>query len=170
MTPKPGPTSAAPKEEEPTIVLPASERPRRLASELLPSIAGFTLVGELGRGGMGIVYKAQRNGETQDVAVKVIRKDRLQHDESVRRFRREAQAAARLNHPNIVRVFDSDHSGDIHYLVMEYVAGVTLERHVEQHGPIAYPLAVDFLRQAALGLRARAMNKGWCIAISNPRT
>ncbi|MEI7684002.1 MAG: serine/threonine-protein kinase [Planctomycetota bacterium] len=130
----------------------ANERLRTAVSEVLPSIPDFVILGELGRGGMGIVYKAHRKNDPTIVALKVIRKDRLQQDESVRRFRREAQAAARLNDPNIVRVYDSDHTGDTHYLVMEYVAGVTLERFVEQHGPLEYRLAVDFLRQSALAL------------------
>lgn len=152
MTPNPGPTPDPPDSQDPTLVLSASERLRPAGPDLMPAIPDFVFLGELGRGGMGIVYKAQRGGRDPIVAVKVIRKDRLQHDESVRRFRREAQAAARLNHPNIVRVVDSDHTGDIHYLVMEYVAGVTLERFVEQHGPIEHRLAVDFLRQSAVAL------------------
>jgi tRNA A-37 threonylcarbamoyl transferase component Bud32 len=152
LSPNSGPTPGAPQEQDPTLILSAGEKSRPIAPELFPTIPDFELLGELGRGGMGIVYKAQRRGDDSIVAVKVIRKDRLQHDDAVRRFRREAQAAARLNHPNVVRVFDSDHTGDTHYLVMEYVAGVTLERFVEQHGPIAYPLAVDFLRQSALAL------------------
>src|SRR5205807_2292989 len=79
--------------------------------------------------------------------------DRLVHAEAVRRFRREAQAASRLAHPNVVLVYDSDHEGDTHYLVMEYVAGVTLQRLIEQEGPQPVPLACDFMRQAALGLQ-----------------
>jgi serine/threonine protein kinase len=118
-----------------------------------PVIEDFEIERELGRGGMGIVYKARQISTDQTVALKVIRKDRLQHDEAVRRFRREAQAASRLDHPNIVHVFDSDHSGDTHYLVMEYVPGITIERFVEEKGPLAIPLAVDFMRQAALGLK-----------------
>jgi serine/threonine protein kinase len=125
----------------------------------MPKLDEFDFIGELGRGGMGIVYKAIRKNDRQTVAVKVIRKDRLLHDDSVKRFRREAQAAARLNHPNIVRVFDSDHTGDTHYLVMEYVAGVTLERLVEQHGPVDFKIAVSFLRQSALAL-AHAQEQG----------
>ena len=150
--------------DEPTLLV--TTRPPTPPGGLLPEIAGYRIVGELGRGGMGIVYKATTRGssaaiagEDRTVAIKVIRKDRLQHDDAVRRFRREAQAAARLNHPNIVRVFDSDHTGDTHYLVMEYVSGVTLERFVQQHGPVPYELACNFIRQAALGL-AHAHERG----------
>ncbi len=102
---------------------------------------------------MGIVYKARRRSDNQIVAIKVIRQDRLQHEEAVRRFRREAQATARLSHPNIVKVFDFDKAGETHYIVMEYVPGVTLERYVEQAGPLPFPRACNFLRQAALGLQ-----------------
>src|SRR5438128_1968578 len=122
----------------------AAERPR------LPD---FEIIGELGRGGMGIVYKARQLSRDRIVAVKVIRKDRLIHEEAIRRFRREAQAAARLAHPNIVILHDSDHAGDTHYLVMEYVPGETLERLVEKRGPLAVAQACDYIRQAALGLQ-----------------
>lgn len=118
-----------------------------------PRLEAFEVLAEIGHGGMGIVYKALQRGDGQTVALKVIRKDRLLHEESVRRFRREAQAAARLSHPNIVRVFDSDHTGDTHYLVMEYVDGVTLERLVEQSGPLSVARACDVIRQAALALQ-----------------
>jgi len=118
-----------------------------------PSLPDFEILEEIGRGGMGIVYRAKKRDDGQIVAVKVIRKDRLQHEEAVKRFRREAQAAARLSHPNIVTVFDSDQTGDTHYLVMEFVAGITLERHVEQTGPLAIPQACDIIRQTALGLQ-----------------
>lgn len=118
-----------------------------------PILPDFEILEELGRGGMGIVYRARQLADQQIVAIKVIRKDRLQHEEAVRRFRREAQAAARLCHPNIVQVVDSDHTGDTHFLVMEYVPGLTLERYVEQYGPLPIAVACDYLRQAALGLQ-----------------
>ena len=118
-----------------------------------PELPDFEIFEEIGRGGMGIVYRARQRRDQAVVAIKVIRKDRLQHEEAVRRFRREAQAAARLSHPNIVRVCDFDHAGDTHYLVMEYVPGITLERYVEDYGPLSIPQACDFIRQAALGLQ-----------------
>src|SRR5215471_16999062 len=90
--------------------------PTSAFKQLPPDLADFEVLGELGRGGMGIVYKAKQLSTSRVVALKVIRKDRLQHQEAVRRFRREAQAAARLRHPNIVLVHDSDQAGDVHYL------------------------------------------------------
>ncbi len=117
-----------------------------------PVLPDFEILEELGRGGMGIVYRARQLRDNEIVAIKVIRKDRLQHEDTVRRFRREAQAATRLSHPNIVKVYDSDHAGDTHYLVMEYVDGITLERYVDETGPLPISQACDFIRQAALGL------------------
>ena len=67
-------------------------------------LGDFRILREIGRGGMGIVYKARQVSANRTVAVKVIRKDRLLHEESVARFRREAQAASRLDHPNVVSV------------------------------------------------------------------
>jgi tRNA A-37 threonylcarbamoyl transferase component Bud32 len=136
-----------------TVMLTTSWRPLPpINSEPPPRIPDFEILGELGRGGMGVVYKARQPGAGRVVALKVIRKDRLLDEDAVRRFRREAQAAARASHPNIVRVFDSDHTGDTHYLVMEYVEGLTLQRLVEERGPLAVELACDVIRQAALGL------------------
>ncbi|HYT87480.1 MAG TPA: serine/threonine-protein kinase, partial [Gemmataceae bacterium] len=117
-----------------------------------PHISGYEILGELGRGGMGIVYKARDLTRNRLVALKVIRQDRLTHAESVRRFRREAQAAARVSHPNVVRIYDSDYNGDTHYLIIEYVDGVTLQRVLEEEGPQPVARACEFIRQAALGL------------------
>ncbi len=137
-----------------TVMHPADWQPTPPAGiDVPPTLPDFDILGELGRGGMGIVYKARWRRKNLIVALKVIRQDRLQHAEAVRRFRREAQAAARLHHPNIVQVFDSDHTGDTHYLVMEYVEGMTLERLVNEGGPLPLTQACDFMRQAALGLQ-----------------
>ena len=139
----------------PTLMANTSWQPLTPAQlvDPAPHLPDFEILEEIGRGGMGVVYRARRRDDGQTVAVKVIRKDRLLHAEAVRRFRREAQAAARLRHPNIVHVFDSDHAGNVHYLVMELVDGITLEKLVEQAGPRPVPQACDFIRQAALGLQ-----------------
>src|SRR5262245_560661 len=102
-----------------------------------PAIAGYEVLEELGRGGMGVVYRARQTVPGRVVALKVILNERLGHPEAVARFRREAQAAARLAHPNVVAVYESDRDGDVHFLAMEYVPGVTLQRLVERSGPLA---------------------------------
>jgi WD40 repeat protein/tRNA A-37 threonylcarbamoyl transferase component Bud32 len=124
-----------------------------------PTIPGYEILEEVGSGGMGVVYKARQLSPDRVVALKVIRKDRLASPEAVRRFRREAQAAARLAHANVVLVLDADQAGDTHFLAMEYVPGVTLQALVDEFGPLPVTLACDFVRQAALGLQ-HAMEQG----------
>jgi WD40 repeat protein len=136
----------------PTVDL-AAPRP---AAATAPSIAGYEILAEVGRGGMGVVYRATDLARNREVALKVILKERLANPEALRRFRREAQAAARLSHPNIVAVYDYDEDGDTHYLAMEFVPGVTLQKLVEQSGPPAVAHACDFVRQIALGLQHAA--------------
>jgi serine/threonine protein kinase len=127
--------------------------PRERPPEHAPVIAGYDILQELGRGGMGVVYKARDTAREKVVALKVILTERSAHPEIVHRFRREAQAAARLSHPNIVTVYDCDHDGDLHFLAMEYVPGVTLQRLVDQSGPLPIAQASEFVRQTALGLQ-----------------
>ncbi len=145
-----GPT---PSNSSTVLLAPAWQPIPPLSAEPPPQLPDFEILGEVGRGGMGVVYKARHIPDNRIVAVKVIRQERLRDEDSVRRFRREAQAAARASDPNIVRVFDSDHTGDTHYLVMEYVDGVTLQRLVDDHGPLPVAQACDFMRQAADGLQ-----------------
>src|SRR5436309_8947882 len=86
-------------------------------------VGGFELLGELGRGGMGVVYKAWQPGLNRVVALKMIPSGALAEPDAVSRFRREAEAVARLQHPNIVHVHEvGEHDGQP-YLVMEYVPG-----------------------------------------------
>ena len=145
--------ASTPSKSETATVLDMVRNPSTALEQAPPVLPDFEILEEIGRGGMGIVYRARRHEDGGIFAIKVIRKDRLQHEEAVRRFRREAQAAARLCDPNIVTVFDFDRAGDTHYLVMEYVPGITLERQVEEQGPLTIPQACEFLRQAALGLQ-----------------
>ena len=98
----------------------------------IPTIEGFTILSQLGRGGMGLVYKAreERLG-SRLVAVKVILTSALQQSEALRRFQREADATAQIEHPNIARVYqvgqyETEQGGCLPYLVMEYVSGGTL--------------------------------------------
>ncbi|HTU23654.1 MAG TPA: serine/threonine-protein kinase [Gemmataceae bacterium] len=136
-----------------TVFIPPPPAEDVPSDSVLPSVEGYEILSELGRGGMGIVYKARQTQCDRLVALKVFRKERLAHPEALRRFRREAQAAARLSHPNIVVVYESDQDGDTHFLAMEYVPGLTLQMLVEHNGPLPVALACDFVRQAALGLQ-----------------
>ena len=113
----------------------------------------YVVLERLGEGGMGEVFKAQHPKLGRVVALKLIRKERLVNPAAVRRFHREVQAAAQLEHPHIVRAFDAGQAGDLHYFVMEYVEGTDLARLVKRDGPLSIERACDYARQAALGLQ-----------------
>src|SRR5262249_42029241 len=106
----------------------------------------------LGAGGMGVVYRAVHRLMKRPVALKLIRPDLLASPASVQRFRREVQAAARLAHPNIVTAHDAEHVGGVHFLVMEFVEGRTLDQIVRENGPMSYDNACSLMRQVAMGL------------------
>jgi len=96
----------------------------------------FEIVGELGRGGMGVVYKARQKSLDRTVALKMIREAHLASPEDAARFRTEAAATARLKHPNIVTVYEVGTVGGQAYLCMEYVDGPTLAQRVAADGPL----------------------------------
>jgi serine/threonine protein kinase len=116
------------------------------------SIPGYTILETLGRGGMGHVFRANQERLDRIVALKVIRQDR-QDTAAVNRFRKEARAAAKLSHPNIVVVHDFDQVGDNCFIAMEYVEGTDLYNLVNDHGPLTPRQACDYVRQVALGLQ-----------------
>ncbi len=107
----------------------------------------------LGTGGMGTVFLAEHRLMERPVALKVIRPDLIQTPALVDRFRREARAAAKLGHPNIVTAYDAEQVGGTHMLVMEFVEGADLAHHVRDHGPLPAAEACEYARQAALGLQ-----------------
>lgn len=88
----------------------------------------YTLLEEIGRGGMGIVYKATDNVLEREVAFKMLPSDLKEHPQALKNFFREAKSAARLNHPNIVTVFDAGEEGGTYYIAMEYIEGETIKQ------------------------------------------
>lgn len=95
----------------------------------------YELLGEIGRGGMGVVFKARQKDLDRTVALKMIQASHLASREQVRRFLAEARAAARLQHPHIVRIFEAGQLHDQHYFAMEYVAGASLAERLKE-GPL----------------------------------
>lgn len=113
----------------------------------------YRLMDLLGAGGMGTVYLCEHTRMQRLVALKVLPTNRLGDPDHLERFEREARAAGALDHPNIVRAFDLDRDGDLHFLVMEYIDGASLHRIVAKSGPLAPLRACHYVAQAAEGLQ-----------------
>ncbi|MBA4188551.1 MAG: hypothetical protein C0467_11145 [Planctomycetaceae bacterium] len=119
----------------------------------------YSLQDLLGEGGMGRVYKAHDNRMGRDVAIKIIRKDKLTHPAAAARFKQEIEALGQMKHPNVVQVYDADLTGTTHYYVMELIDGKDLTKLVTERGPLPVAEACEYIRQAALGLQ-HAFEKG----------
>jgi len=116
-------------------------------------VAGFELLEELNRGGMGVIYKAKQLAMNRIVALKAIIPAKLERPGVRQRFMAEVKASALLNHPNIVMVYHTDLDGPFPYLAMEYVPGIDLLRLVRKHGAVPVTDAVYYIRQAVEGLQ-----------------
>ncbi|HEY7313737.1 MAG TPA: protein kinase [Gemmataceae bacterium] len=116
-------------------------------------LGNYRLLDRLGAGGMGTVYLAEHLRMQRPVALKVLPKERADDPACRGRFLREAQAAAALDHPNIVRAYDIEAEGPICFLVMEYIEGVNLQELVNRRGRLDPARAAHYIRQAALGLQ-----------------
>jgi len=113
----------------------------------------YKLLGQIGKGGMSSVYLAEHELMKRRVAIKVLPQNRVGDASYLQRFRLEARAVARLDDPNIVRAYDIDNEGNIHYIVMEHVDGQDLHQIVSQNGPLTYEASVDYVAQVANGLQ-----------------
>jgi serine/threonine-protein kinase len=112
----------------------------------------YRILDELGRGGMGRVYKAVHLAMGRFVALKMISPALTQTERARELFQREVRAAGRLHHPNIVTFYDAHTTGDRCYLVMEFVDGPNLSQLVREQGPLPVEQACEYVRQAAVGL------------------
>ena len=113
----------------------------------------YEMIEQIAKGGMGQVFKARHRLMDRYVALKVINEELMRNPEAVERFHREVKAAASLSHPNIVRAYDAEHANDTHFLVMEYVDGITLSDLVRRDGPLPVSLACEYALQTATGLQ-----------------
>lgn len=119
----------------------------------VPMVVGdYVVIDSIGRGGMGYVLKARHRRMKRTVAIKFLLKSLTESDDLRRRFEREVEAAAQLDHQNIVTAYDAGVHEGSHYLVMQYVDGDDLSHIVKSSGPLDIPDAVDVIRQAAMGL------------------
>jgi Protein kinase domain/Putative zinc-finger len=136
---------------------PATTPPTPPACAVPPELRDhpkFRILAELGRGGMGVVYKAEHLLLGRTVAIKVIAGGLSDNPEALKRFLQgEVRAAGKLDHPNIVKALDADHAGDLHLLVLDYVDGLDLAEAVRRKGPLPLRHACEYIRQAALGLQ-----------------
>lgn len=112
----------------------------------------YELLERVGGGGMADVYKAQDRLLDRPVAVKILHAQFQSDEEFIEKFHREAQAAARLSHPNIVNIYDVGVSGDDHYIVMEYVPGRTLKELIQQKGHLSPEEALTITGEIAEAL------------------
>ena len=116
-------------------------------------IGPYRILDELGNGGMGRVYKAVHTTMNRVVALKILAPRMTDTEQAKVLFRREIQAAARLNHPNIAMAFDAAEAKGRHYLAMEFVDGPNLEQYVTKHGPLPIGMASEIIFQTANGLQ-----------------
>jgi serine/threonine protein kinase len=113
----------------------------------------YKILERLGSGGMGSVFLCEHQVMRRRVAVKVLPRQHAGDPAARERFYREARAVANLHHPNIVGAYDIDRDGDLHFLVMEYIDGSSLDKLVRLRGPMDPVRAAHYVRQAALGLQ-----------------
>ncbi|MCO5165976.1 MAG: protein kinase [Planctomycetes bacterium] len=146
------PAAAAPAPDAETAPLPASAASRGRAPWRDPTTVGrYEVLERVAQGGMGIVYKARHPDLNRVFAVKVLTARVQSSDEALARFQREAKIAARLDHPNVVRVYDAGSDGGVPYLVMDYVDGPSLERVIKDEG-VGVRKAAQVARAIALAL------------------
>lgn len=107
----------------------------------------YQIIERIGGGGMAVVYKAKCLLLNRYVAIKILRSEFTDDEEFVKRFRVEAQAAASLNHPNIVSIYDVGKQDDLQYIVMEYIDGITLKDYINDKGVLPWKEAVGIAIQ-----------------------
>lgn len=112
----------------------------------------YEILERIGTGGMAVVYKAKCHRLNRLVAVKILKSDLAQDADFRRRFNAESQAVAQLSHANIVSIYDVSRDGDIQYIVMELVDGITLKQYMEKRGKLNWREALHFITQIMRGL------------------
>ena len=112
----------------------------------------YEILERIGTGGMAVVYKAKCHRLNRLVAIKILKSDLAQDEDFRRRFNAESQAVAQLSHPNIVSVYDVSRGGDVEYIVMELIDGITLKQYMEKRGQLNWRESLHFITQIMRGL------------------
>lgn len=126
------------------------------ANDLITKLAEhprYHIIEQIGRGGMGTVFRAEHRMMGRIVALKVVSANWVGDARTAERFRREVRFAAKLVHPNIVTAYDADEIGGCQCLVMEFVKGMSLDRLITKDGPLSVAFASQIIRHAAMGLQ-----------------
>jgi serine/threonine protein kinase len=134
------------------------------------TVGNYRIVERLGDGGMGAVFRAVDEMLDREVAIKVLKPELARNAALIERFRLEAVALARLNHPRIATLHGLERHGESLLMIMEYVRGETLEAIVQRSGRIAWPRAAELCAAGARRPRPRPRQGGWCTATSSRPT
>ncbi len=118
------------------------------------TLGGYEILGKIGQGAMGVVFKARQVSMNRIVELKVLPQRLAKNAEFVDRFLREAHSAARLNHTNIVQAFDAGEAGGYYYLAMEFVDGPSLDELLKTSGALSEQRALEIVRDIARALEA----------------
>ena len=118
----------------------------------------YEIIDKIGTGGMADVFRARDHRLNRFVAVKILKNEYSEDTKFVAKFRQEAQAIACLSHPNVVGVYDVGEEDEMHYIVMEFVDGITLKKYIEKKGKLSVRESVGIALQIANGLEAAHSN------------
>lgn len=118
----------------------------------------YELIEKIGEGGMAVVYKARCRLLNRYVAIKILRPEFTKDAQFVENFKRESQAAAGLQHPNIVSVYDVGKEGNIHFIVMELIDGRPLSDIIQERAPMDYKTSIELIKQVASALSVAHRN------------
>ena len=132
----------------------SQEQTTSIDDEVQPprDLGGFEILGRLGQGGMGTVYRVRQPSMDRIVVLKVLTGDAAWDEASLTRFTREAQAAGAAGHPNIIEVYDTGHDRGWRYIAMEYMDGGSLTDALDQDGPLPPARALALMKQVTSGL------------------
>ena len=114
----------------------------------------YVVMSRIGSGGMADVYKAEDRKLNRLVAIKVMKAEFREDTGFVAKFQKEAQAAAKLSHPNVVNVYDVGEDRGLYFIVMELVEGITLKNYIAKKGKLSVKEATSIAIQVSLGLEA----------------